>query len=144
MKGGTMKDTGKGAKSQVKLEDGGRKDRKSGTGMNGSPKKNGHGGKFTWSGDGISHAEIGVEKEVVDVKDPNFEDPEEVINNCSYPHLPLLRHSSTVSSMSNNYNLNGDSGLRNQAAGSPSQPNPTKTVRVLSLILYFTHLLAFD
>ncbi|KAL0345166.1 UNVERIFIED_CONTAM: hypothetical protein Sradi_4347900 [Sesamum radiatum] len=29
-----------------------RKDRKSGTGLSGSPKKGGHGGKFTWAGDG--------------------------------------------------------------------------------------------
>ncbi|KAJ6869364.1 hypothetical protein Peur_069973 [Populus x canadensis] len=55
-----------------------RKDRKSGTGMSGSPKKGGHGGKFTWVGDGYSNAEIGFEKEAVDVKDPNFEDPEEI------------------------------------------------------------------
>ncbi|CAK7336840.1 unnamed protein product [Dovyalis caffra] len=55
-----------------------RKDRKSGTGMSGSPKKGGHGGKFTWVGDGYSQAEIGFEKESVDVKDPNFEDPEEI------------------------------------------------------------------
>ncbi|KAF9671789.1 hypothetical protein SADUNF_Sadunf12G0085100 [Salix dunnii] len=56
----------------------GRKDRKSGTGLSGSPKKGGHGGKFTWVGDGYSQAEIGAEKEAVDVKDPNFEDPEEI------------------------------------------------------------------
>ncbi|KAJ6417996.1 hypothetical protein OIU84_001393 [Salix udensis] len=55
-----------------------RKDRKSGTGLSGSPKKGGHGGKFTWVGDGYSQAEIGSEKEAVDVKDPNFEDPEEI------------------------------------------------------------------
>ncbi|KAG6753308.1 hypothetical protein POTOM_043360 [Populus tomentosa] len=55
-----------------------RKDRKSGTGLSGSPKKGGHGGKFTWVGDGYSEAEIGFEKEAVDVKDPNFEDPEEI------------------------------------------------------------------
>lgn len=36
-----------------------RKDRKSTTGMNGSPKKGGHGGKFTWSGDSsFSPAEL--------------------------------------------------------------------------------------
>ncbi|KAI5320317.1 hypothetical protein L3X38_040025 [Prunus dulcis] len=56
-----------------------RKDRKSGTGMNGSPKKGGHGGKFTWVGDlGYSPAEMGFQKEVLDAKDPNFEDPEEI------------------------------------------------------------------
>ncbi|KAJ6358601.1 hypothetical protein OIU76_000338 [Salix suchowensis] len=54
------------------------KDRKSGTGLSGSPKKGGHGGKFTWVGDGYSQAEMGSEKEAVDVKDPNFEDPEEI------------------------------------------------------------------
>ena len=38
-----------------------RLDRKSATGMNGSPKKGGHGGKFTWiGGDGFySHEEMG-------------------------------------------------------------------------------------
>lgn len=46
--------------------------------MSGSPKKGGHGGKFTWSGDGYSRAEIGREREAMDAKDPNFEDPEEI------------------------------------------------------------------
>ncbi|KAM1061997.1 hypothetical protein EV1_026173 [Malus domestica] len=56
-----------------------RKDRKSGTGMNGSPKKGGRGGKFTWAGDvAYSPAEMGLQKEVFDEKDPNFEDPEEI------------------------------------------------------------------
>ena len=46
--------------------------------MNGSPKKRGHGGKFTWVGDGYSQPEIGFESRgVFDVKDPNFEDPDE-------------------------------------------------------------------
>uniref|UniRef100_A0A803NU55 Uncharacterized protein n=1 Tax=Cannabis sativa TaxID=3483 RepID=A0A803NU55_CANSA len=54
-------------------------DRKSGTGINGSPKKGGHGGKFTWAGDGYSPSEMGFQKEVMDVKDPNFEDPEEEV-----------------------------------------------------------------
>ncbi|GAB1824694.1 hypothetical protein [Herbidospora sp. RD11066] len=40
-----MKNNGKSIKSTTKT------DRKSSTGMNGSPKKGGHGGKFTWSGD---------------------------------------------------------------------------------------------
>lgn len=59
-----------------------RKDRKSGTGLSGSPKKGGHGGKFTWSGDGYSHAELGKfdNAAAFDSKDPNFEDPE-VANN---------------------------------------------------------------
>ncbi|KAF3968891.1 hypothetical protein CMV_007269 [Castanea mollissima] len=55
-----------------------RKDRKSGTGMSGSPKKRGHGGKFTWVGDGYSQPEIGFESGgVFYAKDPNFEDPDE-------------------------------------------------------------------
>lgn len=59
-----------------------RKDRRSGTGMSGSPKKGGHGGKFTWSGGGLySAAEMGLTgpPAAVDVKDPNFEDPDEDI-----------------------------------------------------------------
>ncbi|KDP33780.1 hypothetical protein JCGZ_07351 [Jatropha curcas] len=80
-----MKDRGKSFKSCNNAKSGcnnaksdGRKDRKSATGMSGSPKKGGHGGKFTWAGDGYSQAEIGVGKEAVDVKDPNFEDPVEI------------------------------------------------------------------
>ncbi|KAK7845428.1 hypothetical protein CFP56_009317 [Quercus suber] len=47
-------------------------------GMNGSPKEWGHGGKFTWAGDGYSQLEVGFEfGGVFDVKDPNFEDPDE-------------------------------------------------------------------
>ncbi|GMN50649.1 hypothetical protein TIFTF001_019813 [Ficus carica] len=69
-----MKNTGKSSKGNGKSEV--RKDRKSGTGLSGSPKKGGHGGKFTWAGDGYSRAEMGIEKEVLDSKDPNFEDPE--------------------------------------------------------------------
>ncbi|KAI3443696.1 hypothetical protein Pfo_000361 [Paulownia fortunei] len=58
-----------------------RKDRKSGSGMIGSPKKGGHGGKFTWAGDGYSRAELGwAEKEAIDSKDPNFEEPETCAN----------------------------------------------------------------
>ncbi|KAF3796377.1 hypothetical protein EJ110_NYTH01335 [Nymphaea thermarum] len=53
-----------------------RKDRKSGTGTSGAPKKGGHGGKFTWSGD---EAHIGGEEPIVamDRKDPNYVDPED-------------------------------------------------------------------
>ncbi|KAL5771111.1 hypothetical protein ACOSP7_015265 [Xanthoceras sorbifolium] len=74
-----MKNTGKshGARSSGKPE--ARKDRKSGSGMSGSPKKGGHGGKYTWSGDGYSQVEIGLQKEVVDARDPNFEDPEDSV-----------------------------------------------------------------
>ena len=44
--------------------------------MNGLPKKGGHGGKFTWSGDCYSDAELGrIHKEAVAVNDPNYEDP---------------------------------------------------------------------
>ncbi|KAK9073743.1 hypothetical protein SSX86_006337 [Deinandra increscens subsp. villosa] len=46
-----MKNTGKTIKSGGKHGQETRKDRKSATGMDGSPKKGGHGGKFTWSGD---------------------------------------------------------------------------------------------
>ncbi|KAJ4836469.1 hypothetical protein Tsubulata_028172 [Turnera subulata] len=69
---------GKSPKSSNAAKPDARRDRKSGTGMNGSPKKGGHGGKFTWAGDGYSQAEIGLGKEVLDAKDPNFEDPEEI------------------------------------------------------------------
>jgi hypothetical protein len=74
-----MKNAGKSFKSNMKTEE--RKDRKSATGMSGSPKKGGHGGKFTWVGDGYSRVEIGLEGEAVDAKDPNFEDPEEITTN---------------------------------------------------------------
>ncbi|MBA0730671.1 hypothetical protein Golax_022902 [Gossypium laxum] len=73
-----MKHSGKNSEGNGKPSDV-RKDRKSGRGMNGSPKKGGHGGKFTWVGDGLSPAEIGVETELVDVKDANFEDPDEIL-----------------------------------------------------------------
>ena len=74
-----MKNPGKGSNSKNSPKSGQdvRKDRKSATGMNGSPKKGGHGGKFTWSGDGNSHAEVEFRNGAVDSKDPNFEDPEE-------------------------------------------------------------------
>ncbi|CAI9100459.1 OLC1v1037569C1 [Oldenlandia corymbosa var. corymbosa] len=72
-----MKNAGKGSKTTVKAGQDTRKDRKSGTGMNGSPKKGGHGGKFTWAGDGYSDAELGQfhDAAAIDVKDPNYEDP---------------------------------------------------------------------
>lgn len=56
-----------------------RKDRKSGTGMIGSPKKGGRGGKYTWAGDGYSHAELGFDKGLaaIDANDPNFEEPKD-------------------------------------------------------------------
>nr|GMC96227.1 programmed cell death protein 4-like [Ipomoea batatas] len=76
-----MKNAGKGGgtKSTRSVADA-RKDRRSATGMSGSPKKGGHGGKFTWSGDGYSQAEMGLaEKKAVDAHDPNFEEPEETV-----------------------------------------------------------------
>lgn len=76
-----MKNAGKGGKTSPKCRTGQdvRKDRKSGTGYTGSPKKGGHGGKYTWAGVDryCSPAEIGFEKEALDAKDPNFEDPED-------------------------------------------------------------------
>lgn len=73
-----MKNSGKGSKGNGYGKSEMRKDRKSGTGLSGSPKKGGHGGKFTWVGDGYSQAELGFVKGAVDAKDPNFEDPEEI------------------------------------------------------------------
>lgn len=47
--------------------------------MSGSPKKGGHGGKFTWAGDGSysSKKEEADAAVVVDANDPNFDEPEE-------------------------------------------------------------------
>ncbi|PIN08967.1 hypothetical protein CDL12_18455 [Handroanthus impetiginosus] len=74
-----MKNAGKGSKTGGKPNGAEvRKDRKSGTGLSGSPKKGGHGGKFTWVGDGYSPAELGIEKETIDVNDPNFEEPDPI------------------------------------------------------------------
>lgn len=72
-----MKSTGKSSsnpKATGKSGDVHRKDRQSGTGVTGSPKKGGHGGKFTWSGD--KHAELISDEFIVavDCNDPNFED----------------------------------------------------------------------
>ncbi|KAJ9167893.1 hypothetical protein P3X46_019483 [Hevea brasiliensis] len=72
-----MKNAGKSFKTNHNAKSNVRSDKKSATGMNGSPKKGGHGGKYTWAGDGYSQAEIGIQREAVDVKDPNFEYPEE-------------------------------------------------------------------
>ena len=76
-RGETMKNAGKGGKSSPRSGQDVRKDRKSGTGMIGSPKKGGRGGKYTWDGVGYSEAELGLRHEAVDAKDPNFEDPQE-------------------------------------------------------------------
>lgn len=53
-----------------------RLDRKSATGLSGAPKKGGHGGKFTWSGDRLSDEDAWFDRGAVDAKDPNFEEPE--------------------------------------------------------------------
>ncbi|GKD99338.1 hypothetical protein Tco_1387322 [Tanacetum coccineum] len=65
-----MKNNGKSIKSTTKT------DRKSSTGMNGSPKKGGHGGKFTWSGD--SKTELAHSVDVYHV-----DDHDDVIDNKS-------------------------------------------------------------
>lgn len=72
-KGWSPKGNGKSGKES-------RKDRKSGTGFSGSPKKGGHGGKFTWCGDGYSHAELGKLEMAGHAKDPNFDEPQVVAN----------------------------------------------------------------
>ncbi|KAL2928989.1 5'-3' exoribonuclease 2 [Bienertia sinuspersici] len=70
-----MKQSGKGTKAHTKVAQAHEsKDRKSGSGVNGLPKKGGHGGKFTWAGDGLL-ADHEIATSAVDVKDPNFEDP---------------------------------------------------------------------
>lgn len=79
-----MKNPGKGGKTSTSKSSAAhdaRKDRKSGTGLTGSPKKGGHGGKYTWAGgDGYySHAEVGLDEAALDAKDPNFEDPDDVV-----------------------------------------------------------------
>ncbi|KMT03216.1 hypothetical protein BVRB_8g197650 [Beta vulgaris subsp. vulgaris] len=75
-----MKQTGKGMKAHTKVAQAqGNKDRRSCTGISGSPKKGGHGGKFTWAGDGLFVDHEIPAKSVVDVNDPNFEDPADEI-----------------------------------------------------------------
>jgi hypothetical protein len=66
----------KGTKSQAKSDQCKRKDRRSATGMSGEPKKGGHGGKFTWAGPGSVDGEM--KNGAIDVKDPNFEEEEEM------------------------------------------------------------------
>nr|XP_004513060.1 programmed cell death protein 4-like [Cicer arietinum] len=73
-----MKDTGKSHKANGKSSPETRKDRKSATGTSGSPKKGGHGGKFTWIGRGYEDLQIGPDYGALDSKDPNFEDREEI------------------------------------------------------------------
>lgn len=70
-----MKQARKGPKAHTKAAQTqeGPKDRKSTSGISGLPKKGGHGGKFTWSGD-VGLADVAVVA-AVDSKDPNFEDP---------------------------------------------------------------------
>lgn len=74
MKNGSKSSSGKPNGLDLK------KDRKSGSGLIGSPKKGGHGGKFTWAGDGYSSVELNrAQMEPLDAKDPNFEDPQDVV-----------------------------------------------------------------
>ncbi|XP_062028695.1 uncharacterized protein LOC133744635 [Rosa rugosa] len=75
-----MKNSGNGKSHKGNVrEDQVKKDRKSGSDMNESPKKGGHGSKFTWADDlGYSTADMGFQKEVIDAKDPNFEDTVEI------------------------------------------------------------------
>ncbi|KVI01192.1 hypothetical protein Ccrd_020511 [Cynara cardunculus var. scolymus] len=78
-----MKNTGKSIRSGGKYGQEARKDRKSATGVNGSPKKGGHGGKFTWSGDtNFSSAELeGFDRiVVVDAKVAISDDLESIDN----------------------------------------------------------------
>ncbi|KNA24270.1 hypothetical protein SOVF_017180 [Spinacia oleracea] len=76
-----MKQSGKGMKAHTKVSQAHEnKDRKSGSGINGLPKKGGYGGKFTWAGDGLfaddhDHDHVMMSPSEVDAKDPNFEDP---------------------------------------------------------------------
>lgn len=72
-----MKDAGKSHKANGKSSPEMRKDRKSATGMSGSPKKGGHGGKFTWIGHD-DYSDLEIQHGAVDSKDPNFDDPEEI------------------------------------------------------------------
>ncbi|KAI3917724.1 hypothetical protein MKW98_021486 [Papaver atlanticum] len=65
---------GKNGKSGFGVE--AKKDRKSGSGVDGEPKKNGYGGKFTWSGNG-GIADDYTEELVLDEKDPNFVHPQD-------------------------------------------------------------------
>ena len=74
-----MKQTSKGVKIKAHTKVAhaqASKDRKSSTGTNGLPKKGGHGGKFTWSGDiGLLDDHHQIMAPAFDAKDPNFEDP---------------------------------------------------------------------
>ncbi|KAK4343405.1 hypothetical protein RND71_036499 [Anisodus tanguticus] len=73
-----MKNTSKSSKISLKSGQDARKDRRSATGMNGSPKKGGHGGKFTWAGpEGDESYWAKKEAVIVDANDPNFDEPEE-------------------------------------------------------------------
>ncbi|KAI4380006.1 hypothetical protein MLD38_006240 [Melastoma candidum] len=71
-----MKHEAKSPRSGPRVAADAKRDRKSTTGIDGSPKKGGHGSKFTWSGDHtFSHAEMGLlERGTVDAKDPNFQE----------------------------------------------------------------------
>nr|ABK20932.1 unknown [Picea sitchensis] len=49
-----------------------RLDRRSASGINGSPKKGGHGGKFTWGG--FRSSDPPYSQPALDEKDPNYMD----------------------------------------------------------------------
>lgn len=49
-----------------------RLDRRSASGLNGSPKKGGHGGKFIWGG--IRSSDLAYSQDALDEKDPNYVD----------------------------------------------------------------------
>ncbi|KAK4344293.1 hypothetical protein RND71_037387 [Anisodus tanguticus] len=72
-----MKNTSKSSKINLKSGQDARKDRRSATGINGSPKKGGHGGKFTWAGPEGYESYWAKKEVVVDANDPNFDEPEE-------------------------------------------------------------------
>ncbi|KAL4336908.1 hypothetical protein HN51_046683 [Arachis hypogaea] len=73
------KDAGKNRKENRKPSSEAKKSRKSASGISGSPKKGGHGGKFTWiGGQGYSHMEMEIGPVALDANDPNFDDPKDV------------------------------------------------------------------
>ncbi|KAG5616747.1 hypothetical protein H5410_016571 [Solanum commersonii] len=73
-----MKNTSKNSKIIPKSSQDARKDRRSAPEISGSLKKGGHGGKFTWAGDGsYSSKKEEADVVVVDANDPNFDEPEE-------------------------------------------------------------------
>ncbi|WMV38174.1 hypothetical protein MTR67_031559 [Solanum verrucosum] len=73
-----MKNTSKSSKIIPKSSQDSRKDWRSAPEISGSLKKGGHGGKFTWAGDGsYSSKKEEADVVVVDANDPNFDELEE-------------------------------------------------------------------